>query len=234
MRVFSRRMAARALFVAAIGRSTFPPLPAGALKVAERSEEERLAISLYGNGEPDVQSFSTQVSDAISIKTMRGVWSFKETYSSGATTTGQLIFRGADASDRGTVTYESEGAKSGRGPWIIKSDGFGRNPRGQGGIIEQKGLWKLRRGSAGTFAYAGRINVGASPLDAVVKGDIVQLIDGGKPKGGSEKKVGKFEASLQRKLNAGEETAATDSAESGGAVQALQVTSVMDSRLVYK
>ena len=44
--------------------------------------------------------------------------------------------------------YEGE-APSGRGPWIIKSDGFGRNPEGTGGIIEQKALWKLRRGDAG-------------------------------------------------------------------------------------
>jgi len=233
MRVLTRRIATRALLAAALSQNAFLPLPANALKVAERSEEERLAISLYGNGQPDVQSFTAQVSDAISIRTMRGVWTLKESYTAGSTTTGRLIFRGADAADRGTVAYEGDGA-NGRGPWIIKSDGFGRSPRGQGGIIEQKGLWKLRRGSAGTFAYAGRINVGASPLDAVIKGDIVQLINGGKPKGGSEKKVGKFEATLERKLNADEETAATDSAESGGAVQTLQVTSVMDSRLVYK
>ena len=50
------------------------------------------------------------------------------------------------------MSYAGEAA-SGRGPWIIKADGFGRSPTGVGGAIERKALWKLRRGAAGTFTY---------------------------------------------------------------------------------
>ena len=131
-----------------------------------------------------------------------------------------------------------EDSNAGRGLWIIKADGFGRSPRGVGGAIERKALWKLRRGAEGTFTYAARINVaGYAPdglPDASIDGDVIQLINGGKPKGGEERVVGTFRATLLRRLTAGEEQASSDSAAAGAAPQALTVTPLMDERLVYK
>ena len=70
---------------------------------------------------------------------------------------------------------------------------------------------------------------------ASIEGEIIELVNGGKPKGGSERRVGTFFAKLERRLTAAEEAAASaDSAASGGAPEALQVTPVMDGRLVYK
>ena len=69
---------------------------------------------------------------------------------------------------------------------MIKPDGFGRSPTGVGGAIERKALWKLRRGASDTFTYAGRVNVASYDntglADAAVDGDIVELINGGKPR----------------------------------------------------
>lgn len=118
-----------------------------------------------------------------------------------------------------------------QGPWIIKADGFGRSPAGKvGGAIERKALWKLRRGPDGTFTYSGRVTVVSYASDglprASIEGDIVQLIAGGKPKGGSERKVGTFRAVLERRLSAAEEEASTDSAAAGGGPQELQVVCV--------
>ena len=189
---------------------------------------------LYGSPQPSVQNFQQQISDAISIKTMRGVWTLRETFSSSLSTssspvTGSVTFRGALTEGKGTCTYEG-GGPSGRGPWIIKSDGFGRLPTGKGGMIEQKALWKLRRGSEGTFQYSGRVRVVGYAVDgfpdASIEGDLIQLINGGKPKGGSERKVGTFYAKLERPLNPEEEQAATDSAAAGGRPEALQLNAV--------
>lgn len=228
----SRRLVISAILAASC---TLPSAPTFALQVAERSEEERVGRALYAAPAPEIQSYASQVDAAISIKSMRGVWILKESYDdrNKVGTTGRLFFRGAEMEQKGTVAYEGENT-AGRGPWIIKPDGFGRSPRGVGGVIEQKALWKLRRSGAGVFTYAGRVNVGASRMDARVEGDIIELLNGGKPKGGSERRVGTFVATLERKLTAAEETASTDSASAGGAAQALQVTTVMDERLVYK
>lgn len=65
---------------------------------------------------------------------------------------------------------------------------------------------------------SGRTDAGLP--DATISGDIVELIDGGKPKGGSERKVGTFQAVLQRSLAASEDSAPT------GANGALQVVCV--------
>ena len=70
--------------------------------------------------------------------------------------------------------------------------------------------------------------------DASVDGEIVQLINGGKPKGGSERIVGKFRATLLRRLTAAEEEASADSAAAGGAPEALVVQTLQDERLVYR
>ena len=138
---------------------------------------------------------------------------------------GKLYFRGATTEERGGIAYEGDAA-NGRGPWVIKPDGFGRSPTGVGGAIERKALWKLRRGASG-FTYAGRVNVAGYDntglADAAVDGDIVELINGGKPKGGSERVVGKFRATLLRRLTESEEAASTDSAAAGGAPESLVV-----------
>ena len=204
----------RALIVAAAAVISSPSSRAGAdvdstagLRL-DGAALQRAQQALYGGGAPEVKRQTQQVSDAIRIKTMRGVWQLREyPKDSGAATHGTVTFQGSTLEARGRAVYEGE-APSGRGPWIIKSDGFGRNPEGTGGIIEQKALWKLRRGDAGTFTYAGRVAVpsftGDRP-DAFISGDIIQLIDGGRPKGGSERVVGRFEATLLRLLTSEDE-----------------------------
>ena len=221
---------------------TIPRLPSIAFEVVvpSRTDEEITQLKLYGGpgaAPPSVDSYQQQVNDAITIQSMRGVWSLQEKMN-GRATTGKLIFRGAETEERGSVTYMGEAA-NGRGPWIIKADGFGRAPAGKvGGAIERKALWKLRRGQGGTFTYAGRVNVlayGADGLpDAFIEGDVIELVNGGKPKGGSERKAGTFRAVLERRLTAAEEAAATDGAAAGGAPEALQVTTKLDDRLVYQ
>ena len=207
-----------------------------ALEVQQRSESEVLANKLYGTPPPTVVPYQQQVNDAITIQSMRGMWQLEERLK-GSDAVGELFFRGAEQEERGSVSYVGQ-AGSGRGPWIIKADGFGRSPRGVGGAIERKALWKLRRGSAGTFTYAGRVNVvgyfADGMPDATVDGDIIELVNGGKPKGGSERKVGTFHATLRRRLRASEEEASTDSAAAGGAPETLNVNTLMPDALVYK
>ena len=167
----------------------------------------------------------------------------QETFDGKPPVSGTLTFRGpttATTEDKGRVVYVGE-AREGRGPWIIKSDGFGRDPESKGGIIEMKALWKLKRrvpdsggaggggaGGAGTFTYAGRIRVnrraensaaGTSrrTADASIEGEIIELIKGGQPKGGSERKVGTFSAALERDLTAAED-------EASGTPEAMQMT----------
>ena len=215
----------RALVLSAAAIFTSPPR---AMRAAD-DDLRRAQQQLY-NPLPEIQPFTSQVSDAIRIKTMRGVWRLREVDKAGRATEGWLTFRGSPLEERGKVSYEG-GAAAGRGPWILKADGFGPNPEGKpGGIIEQKALWKLRRGSSGTFQYAGRLYVpsytGDKP-DASIEGSVVELINGGKPKGGSEKVVGKFEASLSRLLTAEDEG-------EGGASEAIQVVPVYDEQLVYR
>lgn len=232
LRPFGRRvllMASAAMWSAPQTRS------AHGITVPERPELQRIQQQLY-SPLPERQTYQQQLSDAIRIKSMRGVWELRETDSTGRVREGRLIFRGAETEQRGRVTYEGDAAP-GRGPWILKADGFGSNPTGRGGIIEQKALWKLRRGDEGTFTYSGRLNVpsytGDKP-DATIGGQVVQLINGGKPKGGTEKVVGKFEASLRRLLTAEDERAAVDSEASGGAPEAIELKPVYDDALVYR
>lgn len=221
----ARRAVARLLAAALVVRHAPTPAPALAIGVQPRSEQETLERTLYSAAPPEIQTYSQQLGDAILVKSMRGVWRIREYGPDGTlTASGTLTFRGADSSpDKGQVVYTGE-ASSGRGPWILKPDGFGRSPTGKGGIIEQKALWKLRRGAQGTLVYAGRVSVsnfvGDRP-DAVVRGPVVQLINGGIPKGDTEKTVGRFEAELLRFLIAGEELAAADSAAAGGAPEVL-------------
>ena len=207
---------------------------AAALEVQQRSPEEQLQRSLYASPPPQIQNYAQQLSDAQPFKTMRGVWRLREFNNQGnEIRTGTLTFRGAggDVAEKGSVVYEGDasGSAQGRGPWVLKADGFGRSQTGVGGIIEKKALWKLRRAGEGTFTFAGRVNVpsfsGARP-DAKIKGDIVQLINGGNTKGGSEKQVGRFEAELVALLTAADEEASVDSAAAGGAPESLRMVCV--------
>jgi hypothetical protein len=60
------------------------------------------------------------MSDAITIRDMRGVWRLQENFAGGGSAaTGALFFRGAEGEERGAVTYAGTAA-NGRGPWIIK------------------------------------------------------------------------------------------------------------------
>lgn len=231
MRFMARRMATSLVAAAAV--SFIAPRHdsrAFEIEIPGRTNQERLEKQLYAAPAPTVVPYTQQVNDAITIQTMRGVWQFRESFTTPtrADKTGILTFRGAEFDERGTVTYSGVSG-SGRGPWIIKADGFGRSPSGKvGGAIERKGLFKLRRGQAGTFTYAGRIHVVGYDArdglpDATIEGDIIQLINGGKPKGGREDKVGTFRAKLERRLTVAEEGAATDSAAAGGQPEALDV-----------
>ena len=228
-----RRLAFRKLLSTVLTTAALSAQSAPAIEVASRSAQEQLERALYGTGAPEMQSYQQQINDAVSIRTMRGVWQLREfPMAGGSPTVGTLTFRGAGTEAKGTVAYAGlPDAPNGRGPWVIKPDGFGRSPRGAGGVIEQKALWKLRRAGS-SYTYAGRINVGANPMDARVQGDVIQLINGGKPKGGSEKKVGTFDASLQRLLTQEEENASTDSAAAGGKPEALDVVCVVSTGAV--
>lgn len=236
MRLDPRPICRRALLIAGAALWSAPQTPpAHGVTIPERSELQRIQQQLY-SPLPEMKTYQQQISDAIRIKSMRGVWELRETDSGGKARVGRLVFRGAETEQRGRVTYEGDAAR-GRGPWILKSDGFGSNPTGTGGIIEQKALWKLRRGDEGTFTYTSRVNVpsytGNMP-DAIMSGQVVQLINGGKPKGGTEKVVGKFEASLQRLLTADDERAEVNSEASGGAPEAIELKPVYDDALVYR
>jgi hypothetical protein len=216
MKVVASRRAAATLIASAL---TIRSPPVGRAAV-ERSEQQSIERALYSAPPPDIQSNTKQLSDAIPLKTMRGVWRLRE-YGQGnqLTAEGLLTFRGADSSpDRGTVTYDGD-AGAGRGPWLLKADGFGRSQTGKGGIIVQKALWKLRRRGIGTFTYAGRASIpsytGDLP-DAIIGGPIIELVNGGKPKGGSEKEVGRFEASLLRCLTDAEEVGGWHAADESG------------------
>jgi hypothetical protein len=210
--------------------SGLPYSRSSAIEVPVRSEQEMLERQLYSPAPPTTQSYGQQLSDAIPIKSMRGVWSVREKFDGRPAYFGILTFRGpttATTEDKGQVVYSGE-ATEGLGPWIIKSDGFGRDPENKGGIIEMKALWKLRRrpidggggGVAGTYTYSGRIKVNRRAEnrdrlpDASIEGDIIELINGGKPKGGSERKVGTFNAVLERQLTTAED-------EASGAPEAL-------------
>ena len=187
--VLTRRCAS-ALLAAVAARQGFLLRPTHAIEVPVRSEQEMLGRQLYSTRPPPTsQTYGQQLSDAIPIK----------------------------------------------------SDGFGRDPESKGGIIEMKALWKLKRrvpdsggaggggaGGAGTFTYAGRIRVnrraensaaGTSrrTADASIEGEIIELIKGGQPKGGSERKVGTFSAELERDLTAAED-------EASGTPEAMQMT----------
>mmetsp|Transcript_75417 Transcript_75417/g.125736 ORF Transcript_75417/g.125736 Transcript_75417/m.125736 type:complete len:247 (-) Transcript_75417:144-884(-) len=224
----SRRTATS--FIAAAVSLIAPLHDSGAFEVPGRIDQERLEQQLYTVPPPAVVPYQQQVNDAITIQSMRGLWQITETFiTPRREVSGILTFRGAEFEERGTVTYSGD-AESGRGPWIIKADGFGRAPIGKvGGAIERKGLFKLRRGLAGTFTYAGRITVlgyASDGLpDATIEGDIIQLINGGKTRGGREDKVGTFRAKLERRLTTAEEQAASDSAAAGGQPETLNVVS---------
>ena len=76
----SRRRAA-ALLCAVAGMLTRPLSPnAAAFEVQQRTEQELLERSLYQPPAPTVVPYQQQLSDAITIKSMRGIWSLNEKY----------------------------------------------------------------------------------------------------------------------------------------------------------
>eukprot|EP00966_Prymnesium_polylepis_P333610 7389060-Prymnesium_polylepis.1 len=104
---------------------------ARAITVEPRSDEQTLQRSLYAPP-PDVKSYAQQLSDAQPFKTMRGVWQLREFNQQGKeVASGTLTFRGAGGAiaEKGSVVYEGEGG-AGRGPWLLKADGFGRSQTG--------------------------------------------------------------------------------------------------------
>lgn len=162
------------------------------------------------------QYYLQQVQDAMPLKTMRGVWRFKEKRE-GRTCTGRLTFQGKlDEPNRGDVVYENlEGgaamcysptppAKAVKGKWLMKPAKFESKETGSGttmGTIQFNARWKLRT-AQGTFIYRGDIS--ADPIkgsgnvpDAVIKGEIL------KDKGNENyKRVGSFEGDLKEFLPA--------------------------------
>lgn len=210
--------------------------PVHAIDLEQSSYDRTLQRQIY-SPLPQIQSYGQQLSDAQPIKTMRGIWQLREYDKHGKLlNSGSLTFRGpgGELAERGTVTYTGDGA-AGRGPWILKPDGFGRSSTGMGAIIEKKAVWKLRRGSEGSYAFAGRVNVpsftGIMP-NAVVEGPIIKLINGGLPKGGTEVQVGRFQAELRQLLSAEDEEASVDSVAAGGAPESLQLVCVESQAIV--
>lgn len=112
----ARRSAASAFASTLLAAATLHRLPARAIDVPQRTEQQRLEQQLYAPP-PRVEAYRQQLSDAILIKSLRGVWSLRETFKGKHLTAGILTFRGAEGEDKGQVTYEGEAA-SGRGPWV--------------------------------------------------------------------------------------------------------------------
>eukprot|EP00965_Chrysotila_dentata_P172819 5702758-Pleurochrysis_carterae.AAC.1 len=153
------------------------------------------------------QFYADQLSDAIPLKTMRGVWRLREFRNNGDRLTGMLTCTGSvENPNKGELFYESgDQSSTAKGVWLLKPNGFGRDLSGKG-IIELNARWKLRRPD-GAYVYSGRVRVpsftGRRP-DATIEGNVLKLE--GKD-GRSERKVGEFEADLQRLLTASDELA---------------------------
>ena len=157
------------------------------------------------------QSARQQISDAIPLKSMRGVWRLRETRGDGGPRLeGKLMFTGAadlvtDSTNRnGAVVYTpADGGASASGVWVLKTAGFGRDAMGRG-VVEVKAAWKLRR-DGGKYVYSGRVRVPYEYM-AFCEGDVKLL---GGADGRDERLVGGFEAELLRPLSAEEENAAS-------------------------
>jgi len=142
-------------------------LVAGALIVASMSSAALEASAaafhppaLVLAAEEDVMRprfYMDQVSDAMPLKTMRGVWRYKEKRE-GRVCNARLVFEGKDDEpNRGEVRLESVGiascydalapAKAIRGKWLMKPAKFEGRPSAGGGTIgtiQFNARWKLR------------------------------------------------------------------------------------------
>jgi hypothetical protein len=153
-----------------------------------------------------------QVQEAMPLKTMRGIWRFKENRER-QSCTGRLVFEGKlDEPNRGDVIFlgtENLGtssvcftprppAKSVKGKWLMKPAKF--EQKGDIGTIQFNARWKLRT-EQGTFIFRGDISAdpiegtGAVP-EAIIKGEILK-------ERGNERyeKVGSFEGQLKEFLS---------------------------------
>ena len=137
--VWSRR-GVTSLMIGVLMAADWPLDAAGAYEVPGKTDRQLLEQRLY-QMQPNVVPYQQQVSDAITIQSMKGVWALQESFRT-AKVAGTLTFQGAVGEEKGTVAYDGDAAR-GRGPWIIKADGFGRSPRGVGGAIERKALWSV-------------------------------------------------------------------------------------------
>jgi len=153
-----------------------------------------------------------QVQEAMPLKTMRGIWRFKEIRER-QSCTGKLVFEGKlDEPNRGDVIFlgtENLGtssvcytprppAQSVKGKWLMKPAKF--EQKGDIGTIQFNARWKLRT-EQGTFIFRGDISAdpiegtGAVP-EAIIKGEILK-------ERGNERyeKVGSFEGQLKEFLS---------------------------------
>lgn len=157
---------------------------------------------LYGRPALQPQSYRQQLADAIPLKTMRGVWSVRETFLDGAEpVSGTATFTGQLDNDGAGEVLWAGAAGQARGRWLLKPDGFGRDADGKG-IIQTKAAWKLRRAGGGSaLIYSGRVLVpsrtGRRPDAVILDGCIDELVD---KRSGATRKVGDFEASLLQLL----------------------------------
>eukprot|EP00802_Teleaulax_amphioxeia_P020573 Tamp_20865.p1 GENE.Tamp_20865~~Tamp_20865.p1 ORF type:complete len:273 (-),score=44.31 Tamp_20865:356-1099(-) len=162
------------------------------------------------------QFYLQQVQDAMPLKTMRGVWRYKE-QREGQTCAGRLVFEGKlDEPNRGDVLFENldggscyapipsaEGkTRAIKGKWLMKPAKFER--KGDIGTIQFNARWKLRT-AQGTYIFRGDISAdpikgsGAVP-DASIRGEIL------KEKGSENyKKVGSFQGDLREFLSSGDD-----------------------------
>ena len=80
----SRRSAASSLLASLLGllgTQQLTPQAARAIEVnVDRAADQVLSNQLYGAPAPTVRTYSQQVSDAITIQTMRGVWRLSESF----------------------------------------------------------------------------------------------------------------------------------------------------------
>ena len=91
-----RRLAFRKLLSTVLTTAALSAQSAPAIEVASRSAQEQLERALYGTGAPEMQSYQQQINDAVSIRTMRGVWQLREfPMAGGSPIVGTLTFRGA-------------------------------------------------------------------------------------------------------------------------------------------
>lgn len=206
-----RRAAVRAGILYGLGAAQ----PALAIGTGRRGKDPTSST------DPNFKSLAQQMAELNVFTSMNGVWKVREYDREGQiVATGTLTFRGNPGGSKGAVEYDGDGQQeeeTGRGRWSMRPDGFAKAPLGsEGGVIQNKARWNLRKSLSGVFVYAGVVKVDGFTKgrpDAVITGEVVQLIKGGDPngaRGGYERKVGTFSANLRRLLTEEEYDAAAE------------------------